>query len=80
MLFCFFDFWSDCVFLMVILNEICIEEKNICCLIVLVYLYMCDSFWKCVLFIEYLVNKNNNFYYKVEEKDGVNVWSSCLIW
>lgn len=80
MLFCFFDYWSDCVFLVVILNEICIEEKNICCLIVLVYLYMCGSFWKSVLFIEYLVNKNNNFYYKVEEKDGVNVWSSCLIW
>lgn len=80
MLFCFFDYLSDCVFLVVILNEICIEEKNICCLIVLVYLYMGGSFWKSVLFIEYLVNKNNNFYYKVEEKDGVNVWSSCLIW
>lgn len=77
--FCFLDYWSVCVFLAVILNETCIEEKNICRLIVLAYSHTCDSFRKCVPFTEHSVNKNNNFYHKAEEKDGVNVRSSCLI-
>lgn len=64
----------------VILNETCIEEKTIFRLIVLAYSHTCGSFRKCVLFTEHSVNKNNNFYHKAEEKDGVNVRSNCLIW
>lgn len=56
------------------------RKKNICRLIVLAYSHTCGSFRKSVPFTEHSVNKNNNFYHKAEEKDGVNVRSSCLIW